>query len=677
MNEDILQLGDAKLDCGAQILWLRDGKVNLPAKTLQVLRLLAAHAGETVQRRAIIDAVWNGNHYVGHRGLTNVIWQLRQHLGANAIVTVVKTGYRLTLPVTAAAVAPARAMRFPWRRTASIAGVAIVLFAAWNHQSPASAPMYAVGTSLTYFSGVEEYPAYSRSGDLLAFTWEKDDSGARIMLRDLRDGGRPLRQVSLSADDEVSPAWGPDDAALAFARIAADGSCKVVIRRLETLGERAVDGCIHERYHRIVEWSADGRFLFYTGKASSGGAVAIMRHDLGDGEIRRMTRPGPGEEDNQLAAAPDGHRLAFVRTAGATASIHLLDENGNVSELLRGEPVFGLAWQDERHLVLNLLRHGEFNLWRLDTVTGDLHPLHQAETPFNIAVARDGSGRIAYSLHRGTEYLEVLDPATRAVKGTVTSTGRDLYGSQSVARGELAFLSTRSGRFEIWVSRPDGGAPRALTENNGLPDVPAWSPDGTRLVSTLLDDAGHSQAVLLDPASGGIQWLTAGEASHRNPGWIDAHHLLLASDRGGEWNLWRFNPGKGGWTQLTADGGQFGRIADGTLYYTRHEETGLWRRPLAGGVAERVLDDLNKDDWGSWDIGNGMLYYVKRQADFDEIWRVALDDGTRERIVRYPRSSVRIYRGLSLAPNGDLIVTRLGNREADIIELHPAGAPSR
>ena len=49
--------------------------------------------------KKLIDAIWDGNNYVGEKALTNVIWQLRssfEKLGlCDCIQTVRKRGYRL------------------------------------------------------------------------------------------------------------------------------------------------------------------------------------------------------------------------------------------------------------------------------------------------------------------------------------------------------------------------------------------------------------------------------------------------------------------------------------------------------------------------------------------------------------------------------------------------------
>ena len=48
--------------------------------------------------------------------------------------------------------------------------------------------------------------------------------------------------------------------------------------------------------------------------------------------------------------------------------------------------------------------------------------------------------------------------------------------------GRIAFVSDRSGDWDVWVMDVDGNDQRRLAGNPGLDCAPSWSPDGTRLL---------------------------------------------------------------------------------------------------------------------------------------------------------------------------------------------------
>jgi DNA-binding winged helix-turn-helix (wHTH) protein/Tfp pilus assembly protein PilF/TolB-like protein len=76
--------------CGSEIL--------LAPKEFETLRLLAERAGEAIPKDTVIQQVWP-DVFIGDTSLAKVISNLRKHLGADAIQTVPKVGYRLVLPV--------------------------------------------------------------------------------------------------------------------------------------------------------------------------------------------------------------------------------------------------------------------------------------------------------------------------------------------------------------------------------------------------------------------------------------------------------------------------------------------------------------------------------------------------------------------------------------------------
>jgi DNA-binding winged helix-turn-helix (wHTH) protein len=81
------------------------GEVHIEPKAMDVLCTLARQGGEVMSREALIDAVW-AVRFGGDESLTRVVSMLRKTLGASAIETVPKRGYRLASEVRPAADAP-------------------------------------------------------------------------------------------------------------------------------------------------------------------------------------------------------------------------------------------------------------------------------------------------------------------------------------------------------------------------------------------------------------------------------------------------------------------------------------------------------------------------------------------------------------------------------------------
>jgi DNA-binding winged helix-turn-helix (wHTH) protein len=81
------------------------GEVHIEPKAMDVLCTLAGRNGEVMSREALIDAVW-AVRFGGDESLTRVVSMLRKTLGAGAIETVSKRGYRLAAEVKPAVETP-------------------------------------------------------------------------------------------------------------------------------------------------------------------------------------------------------------------------------------------------------------------------------------------------------------------------------------------------------------------------------------------------------------------------------------------------------------------------------------------------------------------------------------------------------------------------------------------
>jgi TolB-like protein/DNA-binding winged helix-turn-helix (wHTH) protein/Tfp pilus assembly protein PilF len=124
----VLEFGEFRLDLGEQRLFRSDGaEVSLTPRVFATLRYLVEHAGRTIDKKAIMDAVWS-DCLVEENNLAQAISKLRQVFGEKAgtqryIATIPGRGYRFVAEVVAGVgdPGPARA------ETPSIAPQALTL----------------------------------------------------------------------------------------------------------------------------------------------------------------------------------------------------------------------------------------------------------------------------------------------------------------------------------------------------------------------------------------------------------------------------------------------------------------------------------------------------------------------------------------------------------------------
>lgn len=441
------------------------------------------------------------------------------------------------------------------------------------------------------------------------------------------------------------------------------------MKDVDSLQEYRVTTCMQQRFHQALHWSPSGRYLAIIDRVPQGEHGAVFLFDLLTNERRQLTRPEQGSSDNQLSWAHHTDQLLVVRQQNKLAQLLVVDLDGN-SRTLTGydAPIHGLAWShDDSYVVFNSMRDGGHALWQLDSEGGTPVALHRDLTPFNL-IALPGKDQFAYSRHASQEYLQWQNDGTET---RLDSAGRDLYGTLSPDGSHMAFMSNRSGQFEVWLTSNDGESEKMVTHREGLTDIPAWSANSKQLLIPVSGEQEVGTKMLLyDLDSGERRLLWQDEHQYRNPQWSpDGRSVIVASNRSGRWQLWERLLGKGRWEKLTERGGLFGRrMADGRLVFTRPNQPGLWYK-MPGQPSQLVVKELAADDWGNWLLLKQGVLFLRRSTERDEL--VLWDLDSYQVVAEYPHASIKIHRSLSGPSLENLVLTRLNQREANIMAITP------
>jgi DNA-binding winged helix-turn-helix (wHTH) protein len=172
----------------------------------------------------------------------------------------------------------------------------------------------------------------------------------------------------------------------------------------------------------------------------------------------------------------------------------------------------------------------------------------------------------------------------------------------------IAYMSTRTGPWQIWVSDTNGLNARQLsfTESAG---TPRWSPDG-RSIAFDAPYAGQTRIFVIKvDGNAQAQPIVKGlvPSFSRDGKWI-----YFASDQTGEWQVWKVPVSGGREVQLTTNGG-FAALesADGYVYYSksRHPQPEICRVTVDGGTEACALQQLRPRTWASWAVTRkGILF---------------------------------------------------------------------
>jgi hypothetical protein len=134
-------------------------------------------------------------------------------------------------------------------------------------------------------------------------------------------------------------------------------------------------------------------------------------------------------------------------------------------------------------------RGGTGDVWKLDVATGRLDRITAA--PIDVAfpvLSRDGRVAVSTFSHQTDLYLQALDGSEG--RRLTFHTHDNFAPALSPDGTQVAYMSSRTGDFEIWLLDLETGQERRLTDDPGLDGIPRWSADGRSLVFVSDREAG-------------------------------------------------------------------------------------------------------------------------------------------------------------------------------------------
>jgi Tol biopolymer transport system component len=410
------------------------------------------------------------------------------------------------------------------------------------------------------------------------------------------------------------------------------------------------------------------------------GGAHLMLLDLGGEEraARPLTSPTQGEaSDTYPRFSPTGEDVAFIRTGRSGLSdvyrVGLAD--GQPHRLTKGQiNVWGLDWNPRGDDVyFSSFAGGPYALSAVSIADRTVQRVPVlAEWVRYPTLARDADRLVFESRRETQDILRLsLDPDRADASETeplVVSNSLDCEPSWSPDGDRIAFISTRTGFRELWVCDSGGSGLRQLTALAGAyVDAPVWSPDGETLVFRA---AGDDIAMYAINYVGGSPRRLSPDGHHALPcSWSrDGQRVYYACDVGGDWQIWYVDPDSesGDPMPVTTEGGVAAiESADGeTLYLVLPDRTGIWRRPIAGGEPECVVDGLPASQFQSWAVTAAGIYYVRPQdAETAVLFHDLSRDETTEiaTIPSYPSPR------FSIAPDGrSLLFVRSDHLDIDL-----------
>ncbi len=644
---------------------------SIEPKVMKVLEILISRQGDVVSRAEIEDAVWP-NAEIGEKTLTRAISELRRVFADDparpeVIETVARRGYRLILP--AVPVVQANNVRTGAMIASAIAVLGIVVWATAFRESVGHAVQ--PWRQLTSQPGHELTPSPSPTGDLVAFArTPKGEESSSIYIKQI-SGETELRITNDGAFD-ISPRWSPDGSQIAFLRYD-DSACEILTVAALGGDTRKVADC-NLRPRRVnfsptIDWASDGKRIAYVDRAKDARGRCIFVIDLNTGSSTILNAASATEcsDDVDPVFSPDGRSIAFTRmTQRSVGDLFVTDlTDGTITRLTADyRSLLGAAWDSDRSIVFSSDRSGTYRLWRVDVPTREIQWL--PADGWNIKrPSVNAAGLISYENWQYDTNVWTASAADASPRKIISSTVWDFHPGVSPDGEQVAFVSNRSGNFELWLLEADGTERQLTRSTNRVVGFPSWSRDGERIAYVL--QAGDRFEVAVIALDGAELARISSSGNVTAPVWSpNGDTLVYGSDVTKEWQVWAYTFANGDRRQLTRTGGYRGALSDeGDLFFTKPGRAGLWRKQ-PDREAEKVIDDLAEVRWADWHLTGGRIVYPSSTERRLNVWDY-----------RTPRGSSAVPTLAFGSPNAQSIQvtadlqntywTQLDRTEADIV----------
>jgi tricorn protease len=360
----------------------------------------------------------------------------------------------------------------------------------------------------------EIYPRFSPDGRWIAFSSNRYGNNDVFVVS--VDGGVPRRLTFHTGNDEVV-SWSRDSKQVIFRAARGIGA----FPNVATLHQVSVDG--GQEQGLPLDWgysgsfSPDGRSLVFNRHPS----VWSRRHYRGS-YAADLWLTNLGDKTYTKLLADEKYNRYWPMWGADDAIYYVADPLASENNVKPGSPAVresvnniykvpvkgGQPVQVTRHTDGSLfwpsmssdgkviVYEDGFGIWKLDVATGKTNEIKidiatdEKDNALEVATVTDEvdsydispSGRRAAVSTRG----QILTIATD--RGDITRVAPDNMASRNQlprwsADGKLiAFQSDRSGRDEIWISDPEGKAPKKISDLDNEKSAPQWSPDSKSLL---------------------------------------------------------------------------------------------------------------------------------------------------------------------------------------------------
>ena len=211
----------------------------------------------------------------------------------------------------------------------------------------------------------------------------------------------------------------------------------------------------------------------------------------------------------------------------------------------------------------------------------------------------------------------------------------------SPSRQEITYMSYESGQPKVYLLQLETGQRELVGNFPGMTFAPRFSPDGQRVIMSLLRDDGNSNIYSMDLRSRNTTRLTNSAAIDTSPSYSpDGSKVVFTSDRGGQPQIYVMGADGSGQTRISFGGGSYstpvwsprGDLIAFTKQSGGQFQIGVMR---TDGSGERILSTGFQQEGPTWAPNGRVLMFFRDAAGGPKLYSIDLT-GRNEQAIPAP-----------------------------------------
>ena len=190
----------------------------------------------------------------------------------------------------------------------------------------------------------------------------------------------------------------------------------------------------------------------------------------------------------------------------------------------------------------------------------------------------------------------------------------------SPTRQEITYMSYESGQPKVYLLQIETGQRELVGDFPGMTFAPRFSPDGQRVIMSLLRDDGNSNIFVMDLRSRTTTRLTNESAIDTSPSYSpDGSQIVFTSDRGGQPQIYVMNADGSGQNRISFGGGSYSTPVwspRGDLIAFTKQTAGEFQIGVmkTDGSGERILSTGFQQEGPTWAPNGRVLMFFREAA---------------------------------------------------------------